>query len=85
MILLPELITHKNAQQVRDEGLKTLSLEPEAVIDGSSLKEFDSSILAVLLAWKRVRSGLIIEKVPAKLQMLARVYGLTELFLFKKI
>lgn len=85
MIHLPEFIDHTNASSIRDAGLKTLQSQPESLVDGSALKDFDSSILAVLLAWKRIRPQLVIQGVPAKLQVLARVYGLTDLFQFKEV
>jgi len=84
MIRLPEFISHQNAQHLRDEGLKALKDSSERVVDGSALVEFDSSTLAVLLAWKRECPELVVEHAPAKLQTLARVYGLTDLFEFKK-
>ena len=85
MIHLPELINHTNASSVRDEGLRTLQTLPDHLVDGSTLRDFDSSILAVLLAWKRIYPTLVICRFPAKLEVLARVYGLTDLFEFKEV
>lgn len=85
MIHLPELINHTNATSIRDEGLRTLQTSPDSLVDGSALRDFDSSILAVLLAWKRIYPALSIRGVPAKLEVLARVYGLTDLFEFKEV
>ena len=85
MIHLPELINHTNATSIRDEGLSTLQTAPDSLVDGSALRDFDSSILAVLLAWKRIHPALVIRGVPAKLEVLARVYGLTDLFEFKEV
>ncbi len=85
MIHLPEFINHTNASGIRDAGLKTLQSQTQVLVDGSALKDFDSSILAVLLAWKRICPQLVIQSVPAKLQVLARVYGLTDLFQFKEV
>ena len=84
MFALPELINHTNEKGIRDEGLNVLTQKVDCVIDGSGLKEFDSSILAILLAWRRVNPELVVQNVPHKLQVLARVYGLTDLFQFKQ-
>jgi phospholipid transport system transporter-binding protein len=47
------------------------------------LKDFDSTVLAVLLAWrnklKEDKQSLFIEHAPEKLKVLAKVYGVSAL------
>ena len=86
MIILPEVVNHSNATQVRDDGLKALrnhATTDEVVIDASNLKEFDSSIFALLVAWKRATSNLIVKAAPEKVKVLSRVYGVMDLFKFR--
>jgi phospholipid transport system transporter-binding protein len=55
----------------------------EGVLDASSLQQFDSSALAVVLACRRAVLGLggvfRVTGLPARAQALAKVYGVTEL------
>lgn len=83
MIALPRVVNHENAMHVRADGLNKMHAQ-ESIIDASALEEFDSSIFTVLLAWLRVSPGLQIVGSPEKLQTLARVYGLDQLFRLKK-
>ncbi|MEI6769686.1 MAG: STAS domain-containing protein [Betaproteobacteria bacterium] len=81
---LPVKITHSEAELVLKrfkESLKALTA-PELktfVVDASDLKEFNSSALALLLAFKRQlqSKGLSMEvtHLPAQLHNLAKVYG----------
>jgi phospholipid transport system transporter-binding protein len=79
--LLPKMVTQENALLVQKEGL----LIPSELkrIDCSALKDFDSTVLAVLIAWqKRLGSEgqtLSIEHAPEKLKVLAGVYGVAVL------
>jgi phospholipid transport system transporter-binding protein len=78
---LPAIVTQENAQSLEQDGLQNIaSLE---AIDCAALKEFDSTVLAVLLAWhKRLQmhgQSLRIEHAPAKLKVLASVYGVSTL------
>ena len=78
---LPKTVTQENALQLEKEGLVNLSnLE---VIDCSSLKDFDSTVLTVLLAWqKKLQAGghsIAVEHAPQKLKVLASVYGVSAL------
>ena len=74
-------ITHETANAVLKVGLK--SIEEGAVqVDCAPLTHFDSSALAVLLAWRRAaaerKSGgrnLTAINVPVALASLARAYG----------
>lgn len=87
MICLPSKITHANATQIRDEGVKSLrqqGIAQSIFVDAKDLVDFDSSILALLLAWRRVTPALIIKAAPQKLQKLARVYGVSDLLTFRE-
>lgn len=86
MITLPAVVNHSNATQVREDGLKALrghTTAEEIIIDASNLKEFDSSIFALLVAWKRVASNLVVKAAPEKVKVLSRVYGVMDLFKFR--
>ena len=79
--LLPKKVTQENALQVQKEGLlNSLSLRS---IDCSELKDFDSTVLTVLLAWQRklVAGGqsMTLIHTPEKLKVLAGVYGVAAL------
>ena len=60
---------------VRDDGLSQIQ-KSEDMVDASSLQEFDSSIIAVILAWLRAQPNLKMVNSPEKLQVLSKVYGL---------
>ena len=78
---LPQKVTQENALLLEKEG--SLNLADLRVIDCSSLKDFDSSVLTVLLAWqKRLQADghfLAVEHAPEKLKVLASVYGISAL------
>ena len=82
MILLPKVVNHQNAIEVRQKGLTQIQAQ-ENTVDASALVEFDTSIIAVLLAWLRINPNLQIVSVPDKLQVLSKVYGLDEVFELK--
>jgi len=78
---LPKTVTQENALQLEKEGLVNLSnLE---VIDCSSLKDFDSTVLTVLLAWQKNLQAdgrsIAVEHAPQTLTVLASVYGVSAL------
>ena len=75
MITLPAKVNHQNALMVRDDGLSQIQ-KSEDMVDASSLQEFDSSIIAVILAWLRAQPNLKMVSSPEKLQVLSKVYGL---------
>jgi phospholipid transport system transporter-binding protein len=79
--LLPKLVTQANALQVQKEGL--LNSSNLRLIDCSELKDFDSTVLTVLLAWqKKLKSegqSISVERAPEKLKVLAGVYGVAAL------
>jgi phospholipid transport system transporter-binding protein len=79
--LLPATVTQQTATQLELEGLRNLS--GLANVDCSQLKDFDSTVLAVLLAWRKKlqenRQSLFIEHAPEKLKVLAKLYGASAL------
>jgi len=79
--LLPQTVTQENALQLQKEGL--LNTATLKTIDCSALKDFDSTVLTVLLAWqKQLRAdgqSLSIQSPPEKLKVLANVYGVSAL------
>jgi phospholipid transport system transporter-binding protein len=78
---LPKIVTQENALQLEKEGL--LNLANLRMIDCSSLADFDSTVLTVLLAWQKKLQAdgrsLSIERAPEKLKVLAGVYGVSAL------
>jgi phospholipid transport system transporter-binding protein len=78
---LPAVVTQENALQIQGEGL--LNTAALKLVNCSALKEFDSSILAVLLGWhKKLKlngESLVVEQAPEKLRVLANVYGISAL------
>jgi len=78
---LPQVVTQENALQIQQEGLSNLTILKN--IDCSSLKEFDSTVLTVLLSWQKMLQAkgqtISVENVPKKLKVLASVYGVSAL------
>lgn len=86
MITLPNALTHANAQAVRDAGLQQLATgeaQGKVEVEARALQQFDSSALAVLLAWQRAAQArgqsLHCLNLSPELQNLAQVYGLETL------
>ncbi len=79
--VLPDRVTQANAQDIEKQG--EFALLQSGRVECGALQDFDSSVLAVLLAWQRqLRSrnqSLVVLNPPAKLKVLASVYGVTEL------
>jgi phospholipid transport system transporter-binding protein len=79
--LLPKTVTQENALQVQKDGL--LNLASLRTVDCSPLKDFDSTVLTVLLAWQKKLStqgqALTVLQAPEKLKVLASVYGVSAL------
>ncbi|MEI7296193.1 STAS domain-containing protein [Paraburkholderia tropica] len=75
-------LTHESAKAALSAGLAQIASGATAV-DCAPLTQFDSSALAVLLAWQRAASqrGAILNVVnlPAALASLARAYGVDSL------
>ena len=78
---LPVSVTQDKALQLEKDGL--LNLAALRAIDCASLKDFDSTVLTVLLAWqKKVQADgqqMTVLNAPEKLKVLAGVYGVTQL------
>ena len=79
--LLPVSATQDNAVQLESDGL--LNLADLSIIDCVNLKDFDSSVLTVLLAWQKKLQAdgrqIDIQNTPEKLKVLAGVYGVAGL------
>ncbi|KWI23545.1 anti-anti-sigma factor [Burkholderia ubonensis] len=75
-------LTHASAKAALAAGLAQISAGATAV-DCAALAEFDSSALAVLLAWQRAAKArgarLDILNFPPKLASLAQAYGVDAL------
>lgn len=78
---LPAAVTQETATQLELEGLGNLA--SLSTVDCSKLKDFDSTVLAVLLAWRKKlqenKQSLFLEHAPEKLKVLANVYGVSAL------
>ncbi len=75
-------LTHASAKAALEAGRRQIAAGATAV-DCASLAQFDSSALAVLLAWRRTAlargANLEIVNLPAGLASLARAYGVDTL------
>ncbi|AAU50099.1 STAS domain-containing protein [Burkholderia pseudomallei] len=75
-------LTHASAKAALAQGLARIEAGATAV-DCGALAQFDSSALAVLLAWQRAARArgvtLDIENLPPKLASLAQAYGIDTL------
>jgi phospholipid transport system transporter-binding protein len=75
-------ITVDNVVTLLEQGREHLT-SATATIDLSGVTEVDSSALSLLLEWRRdaARSGRAVrfDRLPANLQSLAELYGVTEL------
>lgn len=80
--LLPQTATRTNATELLLQGLVMLE-KNEQVFDGFALQEFDSTILAVMLAWQRAaqarRTNVTFQNLPTKLIDLSQVYGVADI------
>jgi phospholipid transport system transporter-binding protein len=79
--LLPVSVTQNNALQLEKDGL--LNLEALRMVDFRNLKDFDSTVLTVLLAWQKKLQAdgqqIAVQNAPEKLTVLAGVYGVAQL------
>ena len=79
--LLPVSVTQENVLQLQKDGL--LNLAALRTVDCSNLKDFDSTVLTVLLAWQKQLQAdgqqISVQNAPKKLIVLAGVYGVAEL------
>ncbi len=78
---LPQVVTQENALQIQQEGLSNLATL--TIIDCSSLKDFDSTVLTVLLSWQKTLQAqgqsISVVHAPEKLKVLSGVYGVSAL------
>jgi len=85
MLQLPETLLHSTATACLNDMLGGLRAEPSGsvTVDASSLMQFDSTALAVLLEMRRVAIAagktLVLQALPTRLLDLARLYGIDEL------
>ncbi|MBU3591481.1 STAS domain-containing protein [Polynucleobacter sp. 78F-HAINBA] len=79
--LLPASVTQDNVLQLEKDGL--LNLAALRTIDCGNLKDFDSTVLTILLAWQKKLQAdgqqISVQNAPEKLTVLAGVYGVAEL------
>ena len=79
--LLPVSVTQNNVLQLEKDGL--LNLESLRTVDCRNLKDFDSTVLTVLLAWQKKLQAdgqqIAVQNAPEKLTVLAGVYGVAKL------
>jgi phospholipid transport system transporter-binding protein len=79
--LLPASVTQNNVLQLEKDGL--LNLAALRTVDSCNLKDFDSTVLTVLLAWQKKLQAdgqqISVQNAPEKLIVLAGVYGVAEL------
>jgi phospholipid transport system transporter-binding protein len=79
--LLPASVTQHNALQLEKDGL--LNVATLRAVDCRNLRDFDSTVLTVLLAWqKRLQADgqrIAVQNAPEKLIVLAGVYGVAQL------
>lgn len=82
MKVVEEVIDFENAPEVKDALLKAVAAG-DLTVDLSEVKRADSAALSALLsAARRAESSgkrLVIERVPADLETLARLYGVEAL------
>jgi phospholipid transport system transporter-binding protein len=79
-------LTHESAKAALEAGLSRIAAGATEV-DCAPLTQFDSSALAVLLAWQRAAASrhaeLGIVNVPSGLASLAQAYGVDTLLTFR--
>jgi phospholipid transport system transporter-binding protein len=89
-VKLPENVSQLNARSLADAGVALLSQAAAGqpvTFDASALRQFDSSLLALLLQWQRAAAarGTSLKlqgtspAVSARIAQLARSYGIAEL------
>jgi phospholipid transport system transporter-binding protein len=79
-------LTHDSAKSALNAGLSRIAAGATEV-DCAPLKQFDSSALAVLIAWQRAAAargaGLAVVNLPSGLASLAQAYGVDTLLTFR--
>lgn len=84
MLSLPAVVNHANALEVARQLTAQIAAQPAGVvIDAGALIQFDSSVLAVMLACRRAAlaagKSFAVHGLPPKLSQLAGLYGVAEL------
>lgn len=75
---LPAIVTHAQAPQLETQLLAALR-GGESEVDCSAVTQLDSSLIALLLAARRVRSDLRVANATAQARSLAQLYGVEAL------
>lgn len=79
-------LTHDSAKSALEAGLSRIAAGATEV-DCAPLKQFDSSALAVLIAWQRAANArgaaLAVVNLPSGLASLAQAYGVDTLLTFR--
>ncbi|SAL49533.1 anti-anti-sigma regulatory factor [Caballeronia sordidicola] len=79
-------LTHDSARSALEAGLSRIAAGATEV-DCAPLKQFDSSALAVLIAWQRAAAArgtaLDVINLPSGLASLAQAYGVNTLLTFR--
>ncbi len=82
-LLLPATVNANNAAGLLAQYQLSLTDDEPLVIDGSKLTNFDSSILALLLALRRraqaIGNNLVCQNLSPNLRKLALLYGVESL------
>ncbi len=83
MLTLPTELTHAQATDCLAQLIEPLAEQPSPVlVDAAPLRHFDSSALAVLLALRRVCTGvgkpMVVQGLPDGLRDLAVLYGVED-------
>ena len=84
MLSLPAVVNHAKALEVVRLLTAQIAAQPAGVvIDAGALIQFDSSVLAVMLACRRAAlaagKSFAVHGLPPKLSQLAGLYGVAEL------
>lgn len=79
---LPSILTKENTNSLLEQGFEKIS-QGERIFNAQLLEQFDSTALALLLAWQRKAieqdaTKITFEHLPQKLISLAKVYGITQ-------
>ncbi len=82
MVQATQTLTFANAQTVLDDGLRAIG-NGQTHFDLGALSAVDSAAVATLLAWQRAARAtgktLVFTHVPASLQSLCELYGVSDL------
>ncbi len=84
MLSLPAVVNQANALELARQLTAQIAAQPAGVvIDAGALIQFDSSVLAVMLACRRAAlaagKSFAVHGLPPKLSQLAGLYGVAEL------